>query len=80
MADHAGGPPGAIRNGPYRGTRDADFRDDVQQDIAVADDNGQQVVEIVGDAAGHSADRLHLLGLPQLLFGSMQRLFRLPEP
>ena len=32
-----------------------------------AEDHGQQVVEVVGDAAGQPADRLHLLGLAQLL-------------
>ena len=33
----------------------------------VAGDAGQDVVEVVGDAAGELADRLHLLGLAQLL-------------
>ena len=33
----------------------------------VADDDGEQVVEVVRDAAGELADRLHLLRLPQLL-------------
>ena len=32
-----------------------------QQQIAEADHRGQQVVEVVGDAAGQLADRLHLL-------------------
>jgi hypothetical protein len=31
-------------------------------------DDGEQVVEVVGDAAGKSPDRFHLLGLPELLF------------
>ena len=35
--------------------------------VEAADDHGQQVVEVVGDAAGELADRLHLLRLPQLL-------------
>ena len=35
--------------------------------LAVADDHRQQVVEVVGDAAGEPADRLHLLRLPELL-------------
>ena len=34
----------------------------------VAHHGGEQVVEIVGDAAGQPADRLQLLHLPQLLF------------
>ena len=32
----------------------------------IADDDGEQVVEVVRDAAGELADRLHLLRLPQL--------------
>jgi hypothetical protein len=34
-------------------------------DVERADDAGQEVVEIVGDAASELADRLHFLGLPQ---------------
>ena len=34
--------------------------------FAVAEDRGQQVVEVVRDAAGELADRLHLLRLVQL--------------
>ena len=37
-----------------------------QQQIAEADHRGQQVVEVVGDAAGQLADRLHLLALGEL--------------
>ena len=32
-------------------------------------DDGQQIVEIVGDAAGQLAERLHLVGLAQLVLG-----------
>ena len=35
--------------------------------LQVAQDNGQQIVEIVGDAAGELADRFHLLRLLQAL-------------
>ena len=35
--------------------------------LGIAIDDGQQIVEIVGDSAGQFADRLHLLRLPQLL-------------
>ena len=38
-----------------------------QQQIAVADHRGHQIVEVVRDAAGELADRLHLLRLAQLL-------------
>ena len=39
-----------------------------QQQVAVAGDHGQQVVEIVGHAARQAAHGLHLLRLPELLF------------
>ena len=39
----------------------------LDQELAVAEDHGQQVVEVVGDAAGEAADRLHLLRLAELL-------------
>src|SRR5581483_4164841 len=38
------------------------------KELAVAEDRGQQVVEVVRDAAGEPADRLHLLRLQKLLF------------
>src|ERR1700686_972149 len=51
----------------------------VEKQIAVAANYGQQVVEVVGDAAGHAAEGFHLLGLaevafelPALLFISLQ--------
>ena len=37
-----------------------------QQDRAMPDHDGEQVVEIVGDAAGQPAHHLHLVRLPQL--------------
>ena len=37
------------------------------------DDAGQQIVEVVRDAAGQLADRLHLLRLAQRLLGVAQR-------
>ena len=36
--------------------------------LAVAEDHGEQVVEVVRDAAGQLPDRFHLLRLPQLRF------------
>ena len=39
------------------------------QRFEIADDDGQQVVEVVRDAAGELADAFHLLRLPQPLFG-----------
>ena len=46
--------------------------------VEIADDDGEQVVEVVGDAAGELADRLHLLRLPELrLRLEASRAFRL---
>ena len=39
-----------------------------QQQIAKSDDGGQQIVEIMGNAAGELAHRLHLLRLGELQF------------
>ena len=44
----------------------------VEHHLAVAEDRAQQIVEVVGDAAGQPAHRFHLLGLAELLL-------RLPE-
>jgi hypothetical protein len=40
----------------------------VEKQIAVAADHGEQVVEVVSDAAGHAAEGFHLLGLAKLAF------------
>ena len=42
--------------------------DGLGQDLDRSGDDGQDVVEVVGDAAGELADRLHLLGLPDAVF------------
>ena len=39
-------------------------------ELGVAEDHAQEVVEVVGDAAGELPDRLHLLGLQELLLGA----------
>ena len=44
----------------------------VERHLAEADDGGQQVVEVVGDAAGQLPDRFHLLRLPELLLEPLQ--------
>ena len=44
----------------------------------VAANRGQQVVEVVGDAAGERAHRLHLLRLPQLRFEPLPHVLRPP--
>ena len=55
-------------------------------EVDAADDDRQHVVEIVGDAAGQLADRLHLLDLAELRLGrlallgfGLQRLVGLPQ-
>jgi hypothetical protein len=40
----------------------------IQQKLGIAVDHGQQVVEIVGNAAGQPAHGFHFLGLAQLSF------------
>ena len=42
-----------------------------RQHFQIADDRSQQIVEVMRDAAGQLADRLHLLGLAKLLFGCL---------
>ena len=41
--------------------------DALEREVAVAEDGGEQVVEVVRDAARQTAHRLHLLGLAELL-------------
>ena len=50
----------------------------IQQQIAVPENDGQQIVEVVGHAAGESSDGLHLLRLlipllQRAAFGHIQR-------
>ena len=40
------------------------------EDLAVADDDAEKIVEVVGDSAGEAADRFHLGGHAELLFES----------
>src|SRR5688572_32768327 len=42
--------------------------------VEAAEDDGEEVVEIVGDAAGELADRLHLLRLEEELAGTLELL------
>ena len=45
--------------------------DRIRQDADRAGDDGQHIVEIVGDAAGQLADGVHLLDLPELRLGGL---------
>src|SRR6266436_1944913 len=49
-------------------------REAPQDQVAVAPDDHEQVVEVVRDAARELADRVHLLGLPQLILARAQGL------
>ena len=48
----------------------------VFQQLALADHDGHQVAEVVGDPAGQTADRLHLLGLAELRLAFAQGRLR----
>ena len=39
--------------------------------LRIAHDHGQNIVKIMGNAAGKGSDGLHLLRLPELLLGSL---------
>ena len=43
----------------------------LEQHIGVAENDGEEIVEVVGDAARQPADRIQLLGLEILLFDSL---------
>jgi hypothetical protein len=47
-------------------TRAVAFGDTAERELGVAHDRGQDVVEVVCDAAGHRADGLHLVRVPQV--------------
>ena len=49
-------------------------------EIGVADDRGQQVVEVVGDSAGQTADGFHLLRVAQLFVAVVEQARGLPGP
>ena len=44
--------------------------------VEAADDDGEQIVEIMGDAAGQLADRVHLLRLDDGVTRGVERLLR----
>ena len=68
MASEAGGAIGGIGNFLSRATHRGIGADALQQKLAVSRDHHQQIIEVMGNAAGQTADRFHLLGLPKLLF------------
>ena len=52
-------------------------RQALEDQVRVTEDPGEQVVEVMRDAAGQPADRLHLLRMTQLVFALPKRLGRL---
>jgi len=60
-----GGPVRRVPDGLHRRAR-RDGRRQVLQQVAVAHDDGEQVVEVVGHPGGQPTHRLHLLRLRQL--------------
>ena len=52
-----------------RRSRGADLGKVSPDHVEAADDDGEQIVEVVSDTAGELADRLHLLRLAQKLLG-----------
>lgn len=51
-----------------------------RQQVQVAGDDLQQVIEVVGHAAGEAADGFEFLRLAQLVFGSRTRLHFVGDP
>ena len=66
LADQRGGAVGVLADLHQVAVLDVGDVVAHQQEVAVAVDRGQEVVEVVGDAAGELADRLHLLALDEL--------------
>ena len=54
-----------------------DFRGQFfQENLAMAHDDRQQIVEIMGEPSGEAADGFHFLSLPELLFALPEGIFR----
>ena len=51
------------------------LREPFEQELAIADDHGQEVVEVVGDASRQPADSFHFLRLKELGFEFLPCLF-----
>ncbi len=61
--------PGPFEGGPVV----AEF---VHQQFGVTDDGGEEVIEIVGDAASEPAHGFELVRVAELFLGLVQRVFR----
>ncbi len=67
LASERPGPVPRCQNRPYRFFWLLGREIATQKHFAVTRDDGQQVVEIVGNPAGKLAERFHLLSLTELL-------------
>ena len=70
LAREAGGAVGGFLHFFHAGAQRIAGLHLVEHQLAVAFDDGEQVVEVVGHAAGQPAHRFHLLRLAELLFQS----------
>ena len=68
-----GGPFGRAEDLLHVGAKGIVRRQLHQEQVAVADDRRQDIVEVVGDAAGELAHGLHFLRLAQLCFELLER-------
>ena len=66
LAGQGGRPVGGLLHFHYLGVVRVVLLQTEEEQFGVAGDDAQQVVEIVGDATGQPAHRLHLLRLPQI--------------
>jgi hypothetical protein len=68
LAGERGGAIGGLLNGFGFGVQRMAWRELVEQNLGVAADDHEQIVEVVSDAAGEAADGFHFLGLAELIF------------
>ena len=68
LAGQSGGAVGGLLNGFGFGMQRMAEGELVEHDLGVSADDHEEIVEVVGDAAGEAADGFHFLGLAELVF------------
>ena len=68
LAGERGGAIGGLLNGFGLGVQRVAGGELVEENLGVAADDHEQIVEVVSDAAGEAADGFHFLGLAELVF------------
>ena len=68
LAGERGGAVGGLLNGFGFGMQRMAEGELVEHDFGIAADDHEEIVEVVGDAAGEAADGFHFLGLAELVF------------